>query len=220
MIALAGALSPDAIRALLGGLVGTLEVTAVSIIVALVIAFAVGISRTVAPNPVGWILTIYVETFRGTSALIQLFVCYFVLPFIGLRLPAFVAACLALALNSGAYGAIIVGSAIRAVDPGQVEAAEALHLSKAQRMRYVVMPQAVPRMLPPLGNLLVEHLKMTSLVSLVTVTDLTLRAQSEVQAHGHAGQIYLITLVLYFVVCYPLSRAARHLESEVGAASR
>ena len=122
-------------------------------------------------------LDVYKRQFRGTSALVQLFWFYFVLPLFGVQLPAMLVGIVVLALNAGAYGAEVVRGAIRAVPPGQREAGVALNLTRGQIMRRIVVPQAIPAMLPPAGNLLIELLKNTALVSLITITDLTFRGQ-------------------------------------------
>jgi polar amino acid transport system permease protein len=123
-------------------------------------------------------------------------------------------------VNSSAYGSEIVRSAISSIDRGQLEAAVALNLSERRTMTAIILPQAVLRMLPPFGNLLVEHLKTTSLVSLITVTDLAFAGQSLLQQNGEATQVYALVLLLYFCVCFPLSRLTKRLERRFGRDER
>lgn len=203
---------PSFLPILLDGLRVTAGVAFLSAIFALVIAFTVGLGRLVPLRPLQVVLRAYVEIFRGTSALIQLFYVYFVFPLFGLNLEPFPAAVIALSLNTGAYGSEIVRSSVLAVSKGQREAASVLGLPGPSAMRLVLLPQAVPRMLPPFGNLLVEHIKITSLVSLITVTDLAFAAQNVVQAQGNATQVYLIVLALYFVICFPVTQGTRFIE--------
>ena len=140
------------------------------------LAVVAGVGRLSTRRPLRWLASVYVEVFRGTSALVQLFWFYFVLPLFGLQLPAMLVG-IGGAGSRGAYGAEVVRGAIRAVPPGQREAGVALNFTRGQILRRLVLPQAVPAMLPPAGNLLIELLKNTALVSLVTITDLTFRGQ-------------------------------------------
>src|SRR5690606_36179784 len=118
-----------------------------------------GLGRLSKVAPVRWLATAYVEKFRGTSALVQLFWVYFALPRFGVEVSATLAGVLVLGLNGGAYGAEVVRSAIQAVPPGQREAARALGFSARQIRWRLVLPQAVGPMLPPAGNLVIELLK-------------------------------------------------------------
>jgi polar amino acid transport system permease protein len=162
-----------------------------------------------------WIASVYVEVFRGTSALVQLFWFYFVLPLFGVQLPAMLVGIVVLALNAGAYGAEVVRGAIRAVPPGQREAGVALNLTRGQIMRRIVVPQAVPAMLPPAGNLLIELLKNTALVSLVTITDLTFRGQLLRSETLRTTEIFTLMLLLYFAVALLITAGVRLLERRV-----
>jgi polar amino acid transport system permease protein len=158
---------------------------------------------------------VYVETFRGTSALVQLFWFYFALPFFGISLPALLTGVLVLGLNSGAYGAEVVRSAIANVPRGQWEAGRALNLGDVQVMSRVILPQALPMMLPPAGNLLIELLKNTALVSLITLSELTFTAQVQRAATLETVPLFALTLLIYFVVAQILLAALRRLERNV-----
>jgi polar amino acid transport system permease protein len=151
--------------------------------------------------------------FRGSSALVQLFWFYFVLPLFGLNLSAIAVGVLVLGLNTGAYGAEIVRGAILAVPRGQWEAALTLNLTAWQTMRRVVLPQALPAMLPPAGNLLIELLKNTALVSLITLTDLTFRAQTLRSETLKTETIFTLVLVMYFGTALMLTALMRGLEA-------
>jgi polar amino acid transport system permease protein len=184
-------------------------------ILAWVVAFAAGIARTARPRWIRAIVAVYVEGFRSTSALVVMFWLYFALPLLGLQLTALQAGVLALGLSYGAYGAEIVRGAIVQVPRGQFEAATALNMSAGQRMRYVVLPQAILAMLPPLGNLLVDLLKATSLVSLITLSDLTFEGKILQGTLGHPLEIFALVLVVYFVINFVLTRLVRQLERRV-----
>ncbi|KRC85773.1 ectoine/hydroxyectoine ABC transporter permease subunit EhuC [Achromobacter sp. Root83] len=200
---------------LLEGLAVTLQIMAGAVVLAVPLALASGIGRLSVLRPVRWLASVYVEVFRGTSALVQLFWFYFVLPLFGVQLPAMLVGIVVLALNAGAYGAEVVRGAIRAVPPGQREAGVALNLSRGQIMRRIVLPQAVPAMLPPAGNLLIELLKNTALVSLITITDLTFRGQLLRSETLRTTEIFTLMLLMYFAVALLITAGVRLLERRV-----
>ena len=200
---------------LLEGLAVTLEIMAGAVVLAVPLALVAGMGRLSTVRPVRWLASIYVEVFRGTSALVQLFWFYFVLPLFGVQLPAMLVGIVVLALNAGAYGAEVVRGAIRAVPPGQREAGVALNLTRGQIMRRIVVPQAIPAMLPPAGNLLIELLKNTALVSLITITDLTFRGQLLRSETLRTTEIFTLMLLLYFAVALLITAGVRLLERRV-----
>ncbi|MBB1626613.1 ectoine/hydroxyectoine ABC transporter permease subunit EhuC [Achromobacter sp. UMC71] len=205
----------ELIPPLLEGLAVTLQILAGAVVLAVPLALAAGIGRLSALRPVRWLAAVYVEVFRGTSALVQLFWFYFVLPLFGVQLPALLVGIVVLALNAGAYGAEVVRGAIRAVPPGQREAGVALNLTRGQIMRRIVVPQAIPAMLPPAGNLLIELLKNTALVSLITITDLTFRGQLLRSETLRTTEIFGLMLLLYFAVALLITAGVRLLERRV-----
>jgi len=200
---------------LLQGLGVTLQIMAGAVVLAVPLALAAGIGRLSSLRPLRWVTAVYVEVFRGTSALVQLFWFYFVLPLFGVQLPAMLVGIVVLALNAGAYGAEVVRGAIRAVPPGQREAGIALNLTRGQIMRRIVVPQAVPAMLPPAGNLLIELLKNTALVSLITITDLTFRGQLLRSETLRTTEIFSLMLLMYFAVALVITAGVRLLERKV-----
>lgn len=200
---------------LLEGPVVTLEIMAGAVVLAVPLALASGIGRMSPLRPVRWLASVYVEVFRGTSALVQLFWFYFVLPLFGVQLPAMLVGIVVLALNAGAYGAEVVRGAIRAVPPGQREAGVALNLTRAQILRRIVVPQAIPAMLPPAGNLLIELMKNTALVSLITITDLTFRGQLLRSETLRTTEIFALMLLMYFGVALLITAGVRLLERRV-----
>lgn len=187
-----------------GGLIvsGSLVTVAqffLSAIVAIIVALLAGLGKLSNNWLIRGVSVVYIELFRGTSLLVQLYWIFYVLPLFGLTLPAFTAGFLSVGLNIGSYGAELVRGAIRSVPKGQWEAAYALSMSPARRMVRVILPQAVVLMLPPWGNLLIELLKGTALVALISVTDLMFEAKQingstflSVQAFGSALVIYYI----------------------------
>jgi polar amino acid transport system permease protein len=205
----------DLLPDLLGGLVVTLQVTAGAAVLALVMSFLGGLGRLSRARPVRWVAAAYVEVFRGTSALVQLFWVFFVLPFVGLDLDALTAGIVVLGLNIGAYGSEVVRGALQAVPDGQREAAVALNLSPTRTRWRVLIPQALPVMLPPATNLLVELLKGTALVSLITLSELTFVAQTLRADTLRTAEVFGLVLVLYFGVAMALTAGMRRLERRV-----
>lgn len=198
---------------LLEGLAVTLQITVGAAALAVPLALAAGLARMSGSRTVRAVSMVYVEVFRGTSALVQLFWFYYVLPtMFGIKLPALLVAIAVLAANAGAYGAEVVRGAIAAVPPGQREAALALNFTRAQIMRRVVLPQAFSAMLPPVGNLLIELLKNTALVSLITITDLTFRGQLLRSDTLRTTDVFVAMLLMYFAVALLITGGIRLLE--------
>jgi polar amino acid transport system permease protein len=195
----------------------TIQLTAYSAALSGVIAFVIGLARLSPLSIVRFISGVYVEFFRGTSALVVMFWLFFALPLTGWQLNPVWAGTLALGITYGAYGSEVVRGAIKAVAPGQREAAIALSFTPWQRMRLVLLPQAVPTMLPPFNNLLIELLKGTALVSILGIGDLAFNAQLVRLATGDSAQAYGIILVMYFVVGFALTRLMRVLERRAKA---
>lgn len=187
---------------LLEGLWVTVYVTALSAVAALILAVVLGLMARMEHVLPRTVARVVIEFFRGTSLLVQLFWLYFVLPLLGYRLDALLVAVLAFALNFGAYGAEVVRGAINAVPKPQWEGAVALSLSPAQRMRRVILPQALPLMLPPFNNLLIQMLKSTPLVFLITLTDLTYVGDAYRASLGNETFIFPLLLVVYFLLSY------------------
>ena len=200
---------------LLRGALVTLEVTASSGVIALLLAMLVGTAQLSRVAVVRTAAKAYVEILRGTSALIQLFYLFFVLPVLGIDITPMEAAAFGLGLTFSAYGAEIVRAGILSVDRGQWDAARALGMPRGLAFRRIIAPQAFVTMLAPLGNLLVELLKSTSLVSLITLTDLTFAGAQVITSTGKPGQTWGAVLLLYFLMCFPLAQAVRSLEKRM-----
>jgi polar amino acid transport system permease protein len=202
----------DLLEPLLRGAVVTVELTILAAIFGSVLALAAGFGRLSKRRAIRTVTSVYVEVFRGTSAVVQIFFVFFVLPFVGISLPAFATGVVALGLNFGAYGSEIVRAAIVNVDPGQRDAVVALNMTPATAMRRVIFPQALVAMLPPFGNLLIELLKGTSLVSLITLTELTFAGKLLVRTEGRRDEVYVLVLLIYFLLAYPLTLLVRTAE--------
>ncbi|MFJ2560696.1 MULTISPECIES: ectoine/hydroxyectoine ABC transporter permease subunit EhuC [unclassified Streptomyces] len=196
----------------------TVQLTLYSAALATFVAFNVGMARTHRSRTVRFLAGFYTEIFRGTSALVLMFWLFFVMPgLFGWALVPMWAAVLALGLSYGAYGAEVVRGALNSVVPAQREAGIALNFTPWQRMRLILLPQAIPEMIPPFGNLLVELLKGTALVSLLGVADVSFAAYLVRLATQESAQIYSITLVIYFVLAFVLTRGMKALERKTKA---
>lgn len=190
----------DKLSAYLSGALTTIELTILSIVLAIVIALLMGLMR-LSKNPfITGIAYCYIEFFRGTSLYVQVFWVYFVLPIFGLTFEPFVAGFTAVGLNIGAYGAELVRSAILSVPRGQYEAAYALSMTNVQRMRRIILPQALPIMLPPWGNLLIELLKGTAICAMIGVIELTFQAKQINSSTFLSAQAFGTSLIIYYVL--------------------
>jgi polar amino acid transport system permease protein len=196
----------------------TVLVTVLGAAGAFVVAFVFGLlarAHRVAPR---FVARVFIEFFRGTSLLVQLWWLFFVLPQFGWVLTPLAVGVLAFALNFGAYGAEVVRGAINAVPKAQWEATVALNMTPYERMRRVILPQAIVGMIPPFTNLLIQLLKSTPLVFTITIVDLTAVTTAYRSAEGNTGFIFLVSLVLYFVLAYALTLGMNALEARAKAA--
>lgn len=205
----------DLLPTLMRGLMTTLQLTLWGSLLALIVALIAGVARLSRNFLIRAITGFYIEFFRGTSILVQMFWIFFVLPLppFNLTLTPFQAGVIALGLNVGAYGAEVVRGAIQATEKGQIEAAIALNMSPGLRLRRVVLPQAMVRIIPPFGNLLIELLKATSLASLITLSDVTFQALSLRMSVGRTQEVFILLLIIYFLIAYPLTLGVRWLEN-------
>ena len=193
----------------------TIELTIISVGIGVVIGIFGGIAR-VSRNPILLIpSTIYVEVIRGTPLLAQLFLVYFGLPSLGINLPPFTAAVIAMGINSGAYVTEIFRGGIQSIERGQMEAARSLGLSYLQAMRYIILPQAFRRILPPLTNEFASMLKESSLASTLAVSEL-LRAGRELVAwKANVFSPFIGVTLFYLVMTVPLTRLSVYLEKRL-----
>jgi polar amino acid transport system permease protein len=192
----------------------TVEATVLGAILALVLAFILGLLARSRFLVVRGIARTIIEFFRGTSLYVQLFWLYFALPVLGFQISsALLCAVIAFGLNFGAYGAEVVRGAINAVPKAQWEGAVALNMTGFQRMRLVILPQAWIGMIPPFNNLLIQLLKSTPLLSLITVADLTFEFQQLRSATGQTALSYVALLIAYFILAYIFTLLMNALES-------
>ncbi len=199
----------------LGGIPVTLAITFLAMVVAIPVAVILAIGRNSPHAFLRWPAGFVIELFRGSSAIVQLFWAFYVLPLFGLTLSPWVCGVLVLGLNEGSYMSEVVRAGLDAVPKGQSEAAVALGLPAHYRLFRIILPQALPLMIPPFGNELITMLKFTALVSLVTIQDLSFRASLIGDTLGQSGPIFGLTMVVYFVLALILGGFVSLLERTV-----
>lgn len=191
----------------------TIKITALSVALGVVIGLFVGIARISRIKLLRVLAAIYVDFFRGTPLLVQIFLAYFALPVItGQRVDPFVAAIGSCGINSGAYVAEIFRAGIQSIDKGQMEAGRSLGMTWVQTMRYIIVPQAFKRVIPPLGNEFIALLKDSSLVSVIGFEELTRRGQLIIAKTYGSLEIWLSVAVIYLAMTLTISRFVAYLE--------
>jgi polar amino acid transport system permease protein len=193
-------LKPVNFDELLWGMVYTLRLSALAMVLSLAFAIVGALLRTSGPKPVQAIVAAYVEIIRNTPFLVQIFMIFFGLPTIGVRLDANGAALVAMVLNGSAYTIEIVRAGIESITPGQMDAAKAIGLRPLQSFRLVVLPQALKVMLAPLGSQFILLMLNSSIVSVVSADELMAAAQDVQSRTFRPFETYIIVFVIYFVV--------------------
>ena len=201
----------DSVPELLEAALDTLRMTALAFLFAALLGLGLALLR-LAGGAAGRLAFVYIEVVRGLPALTVLFLIYFGLVPLGIVLNSFAAAVVALGLNGAAYVAEIYRAGIQAVDPGQREAAQMLGLRRSQVMYEIVLPQAVPVVLPPMGNYLVSLLKDTSIASLISAPELMLRSRDLAGTYYLPMEYYLLAGAIYLIMAWPMMLGVRRLE--------
>ena len=203
----------NALPLLLAGAGITIEISAISVGLGLAIGCLVSIIRLTQFRLLRYLGNVYVDFIRGTPLLVQIFLVYFALPaIIGQRVDAFFAAISACSINSGAYVAEIFRGGIQSIDNGQMEAGRSLGMSWWQTMRYIILPQAFKRIIPPLGNEFIAMLKDSSLVSVIGFEELTRRGQLIIARTYASFEIWLAVACIYLVMTFAVARFVGLLE--------
>lgn len=210
---------PQILTVLAEGLPETVIATAGGIVLTTLLSLAAGLALLSSHRWVRVLTRVYVEGFRGTSEVVQLFWIFFVLPvLVGYQLLPLWAGVLVVGLNHGAYGAEIVRGAVQSVPRAQYEGAVALSLTPAQRMRRVILPQAVVEMLPSMNNLFIQLLKSTAILSLITVPELTRQAREVlIPAFGQDALLIFGLLFGFYLVLAALITAGMRWAERVAA---
>lgn len=199
---------------LIGGWPNTVLVAAGSLAFALVFGLAIALLRLSAWRLLQWPAMAYIEFFRGTPALVQLFVIYFGLPDVGVQPTPLQAAIIGLSLNGAAYLAEIYRAGIQSIHRGQMEAALSLGMTPAKAMRNIVLPQAIRTMLPPITSFAIVLLKDTAVVFAVGVVEIMALARNLVTETLHSAVVYLMAGALYLCMTIPMARLAARLERQ------
>ncbi|MHB1274740.1 MAG: amino acid ABC transporter permease [Candidatus Humimicrobiaceae bacterium] len=199
---------------LLKGALWTIIFSASSEIIGILFGLTTAIIRVTKIKVLSQIAVIYVDFFRGTPLLMQIIFVYYALPYVGINLPAPLAGIVALSINSGAYVSEIFRAGIESIDKGQIEAARSLGLSYMQAMRYVVIPQTMKRVLPPLTNEFVALIKDSSLLSVIAISEL-MRTAKEMMTWKMNPSSLTAAAILYLIITIPLTRLVSYLEKKM-----
>jgi len=189
-----------------------LLLTVVSIVISWICGLLAALGKASKLTPLRYISSFYVWFVRGTPTLIQIFIVYFGLPQVGIRLSPFVAGVIALGVNSGAYVAEIIRSGLSAIPKGQMESSLALGMSRFDAMTRIILPQVFRIIIPSLTNEAITSLKNTSLLSTITVVELTLYAQMIIASTFRPFDFYIASAIVYLVMTSVLSQISAHLE--------
>lgn len=203
----------NARRDLLLGALLTLQITFLTLLFGIPAGLLIALARLAGFPPLRWVATVYVEAVRGTPLLMQIYVIYFVLPALNVNLPPMGAAVAALSLNAAAYISEIFRAGIESIHAGQMEAARSLGMTYLGAMRWVILPQTLRRVLPPLTNESVALLKDSSLVSVVALSELMRRGKELATNAGSPTTVFLGVALLYLAMTLPLTYLARRLEA-------
>lgn len=207
-------------KILIPGLTRTIPLTAIAFFLALVIAVAAALAQFADIKGVKQICRFYIWVIRGTPLLVQLFVVFFGLPHVGVVIEPFAAAILVFSINEGAYAAEIIRAALESVPAGQMEAGYCVGMSYLQIIRRIVLPQAMRTAFPSLANSLIAMLKDTSLVSVVTVTEMMMATKQINAIYYEPLALYLETAFIYLMFCTVLTKLQSWGEKKLSAYER
>lgn len=195
------------------GALVSIKLTALAVFIGIIIGVFVGLGRLSNNIIIKGISSIYVEVIRGTPLLVQILIIYYGLPqILGFKLPMFLAAVASLGINSGGYVAEIVRAGIQSIDKGQMEAAQSLGMSYVQAMRYIILPQAFKRIIPPLGNEFITLLKNSSLLTAIGYSELTRRGQIIASVTYKPFEPLITVAVFYLIMTTSFSKILNIIE--------
>jgi polar amino acid transport system permease protein len=211
----------DSWQFLLGGFGLTLALSILTIALSLMLGGAIGLVRCYGPDWLRWVLVFYIDSMRSIPVLVVLIWTYFALPIVtGVTLPPFWAATVALTLHISAYVAEIVRAGIMSVRSGQSRAAFALGMSRAQAIREIILPQALVRMLPALGSILSITIKDTAIAAVIAVPEYMNRSQTVAGQSFHPIEVFLVAMLVYFALLFPVTRAVDMIYARVAYLGR
>ena len=194
------------------GALVTIEISACAMVLATVIGLVMGLISASDLTVLKVVVRVYVYFIRGTPALVQIFLVYFALPRIGLELSSFWSGVVALAFNSAGFIAEIVRAGLQSIDTGQSEAALSIGMTARQSILYILLPQSLRRITPPLTNEVITLVKTSSLLSVISVFELTRSAQVIIAERFVPFELYAALAVYYLVIISVLSRASEYVE--------
>ncbi len=194
------------------GVIVTLQVSALSAVLGLALGVIFGLGSLSRSGFVRWLVLAYVDFIRGTPLLIQIFLVFFALPMIGIRFDEFWAGVVALSLNAAAFVAEVVRGGVGSIEKGQSEAAKSVGMRHRQVLVYILLPQAYRQMVPPLTNELISLVKNSSLLSVISVYELTRAGQAIISVHFVPFEIYTLLALYYYVLIKALSWVSVRLE--------
>lgn len=184
----------------------TVAITISSLLVAVVLGLALALIRLLNIRPLNWLIATYVELFRNTPVLAQVFIIYFSLPYLGMNINPFPAAVIGLGLNGGAMLTEVFRSGLNAIHFGQREAALSVGMTPWMSLRYIILPQTWRITLPPLGNYAIALLKDTAVVSAIAAPEIMFWARNLVTSTFETTFVYILAALLYFCLSFPLAR--------------
>jgi len=199
---------------LLKGALLTVFFSATSEIIGIIVGLVTSVIRVTRIKVLSQLAVVYVDLFRGTPLLMQIIFIYYALPYLGINLPAIVAGIVALSVNSGAYVSEIFRAGIESIDKGQTEAARSLGMSYMQAMRYVIIPQTIKRVLPPLTNEFVALIKDSSLLSVIAIAEL-MRTAKEMMTWKMNPSSLTAAAIIYLIITLPLTRYVSYMEKKL-----
>ena len=184
----------------------TVAITISSLLVAVVLGLALALIRLLNIRPLNWLIATYVELFRNTPVLAQVFIIYFSLPYLGMNINPFPAAVIGLGLNGGAMLTEVFRSGLNAIHFGQREAALSVGMTPWMSLRYIILPQTWRITLPPLGNYAIALLKDTAVVSAIAAPEIMFWARNLVTSTFETTFVYILAALLYFCLSFPMAR--------------
>lgn len=194
------------------GAATTIAITLGSLAVAIILGLALALIKLMAIRPVNWLINAYVELFRNTPVLVQVFIIYFGLPYVGLNIDPFPAAIIGLGLNGGAVLSEVFRAGLGAIHHGQREAALAVGMTPWNSLRFIILPQTWRITLPPLGNYAIALLKDTAIVSAIAAPEIMFWARNLVTSTFETTFVYILAALIYFCLSFPLARLVGRFE--------
>jgi polar amino acid transport system permease protein len=204
-----------AIPYMLQGALVTLQISALAMVLGSIVGLICGFLLLSELMALKWLVRAYVYFVRGTPALVQIFLVYFALPVIGIDIPAFWGGVVALGFNAGGFIAEIVRAGLQSIDMGQTEAAKAIGMTNRQTLQHILFPQSLRRITPPLTNELITLVKGSSLLSAISIYELTRSTQLIISQKFTPFELYALLAVFYLVIISILSRISEYVEERL-----